>query len=449
MLTLTPSQQSALHHMLEKRNVFLTGSAGTGKSTLVNHFVETQGHKKVVRIASTGMAAYHINGRTVHSFFSYNPFTNKEESVMNACMNERTLDRIRNLDTLIIDEVSMLHADVFDGIEEIMRFACENDQPWGGKQVIACGDFCQIPPVVKDGEPLPWAFLSKAWAKSDFVMAELTECVRQEDIAFVDILQSVRRGKLDMPTMKFLQSRYAPHLQDDFDGTILFPFNRQVDKLNAQRLLSLPGQLQMVPQHIVVVNKDPTTNAPINEERQQKLLQKMIRDLPADIPLKLKPECLLMVRANNMDEGYVNGTIGHFVDYVPAPVPIDGGEKVDTQAMNDEVEDDGIRIRIVAGRDAGKTITVKRKAYFEYNSHGKAVAKAGIFPVHLAYAITIHKSQGMTCDKLMADLSQPWQSGIMYVAMSRTRTPEGFFVSKMGKNLFLDHEVAKFYGFIS
>lgn len=406
-----------------KENVFLTGAAGTGKSFVIHKFMETQ-YDPVV-LATTGIAAILLNGRTFHSFFClWNLFAPYETMVESAMQNWRMKQRVSRADTIIIDEVSMLDERTMRAGEEIARRVRGIDEPWGGLRVIAVGDFCQLPPVDpgrKKGQPVKWVFDTDVWRGSGFQKAELTEIMRTGDTAFMDILNKVRRGMVDDDVVQFLQSHTKTEQEaESIEGTRIFARRDEVAAYNARKLAAIDEPLETFDLQFHQLGFFDIGTG--DDKDKSKLLQNM----PVDAKLQLKRGALVMLRRNNLDAGYANGSLGHYV----------GREtRGDIEWLNIELL-------------TGGTVQVERMQFAQYDGSGTAKAKASQFPLSLAWASTIHKVQGATLDVVIADLGRLWDSGQAYVAMSRTKAANGFHVLNWSKDsVIIDDRIKQFYGF--
>lgn len=396
-------------------NVFLTGAAGTGKSFVIRQFMETQ-YDPVV-LATTGMAAILLSGRTFHSFFClWNLFAPYDQLVESAMKNWKMKNRVNRADCIIVDEVSMLDERTMRAGEEIARKVRGRDEPWGGLRVIAVGDFCQLPPVDPDrkrGMPVKWVFDTDVWRGSGFVKTELTEIMRTGDTEFMEILNKVRRGVIDEHVVQFLNDHQKTEQEaEQIDGTRIFARRDEVAAYNARRLAELDAPLE-------------TFDAEIQKHsffEDSKAADKLIANMPVDKKLELKRGALVMIRKNNLEAGYANGSLGHYLS-----------------ANANEMIIDLL---------SGDRVTVEKMVYEQKDGSGSVQASAAQFPVSLAWASTIHKVQGATLDVVIADLGRLWDSGQAYVAMSRTKTAAGFHVLNWSReSVIIDNRIKQFYGF--
>lgn len=421
--TLNTGQQQALEKLLEGGNVFLTGAAGTGKSFVVQRFLEEKGDTRIALLATTGAASIIIDGRTFHSFFGlWNFHGNYDEMVRSALQMRSLYDRLRGTQCIVIDEVSMLNSRTIKAGEEIARRVRGIDAPWGGLQVIATGDFCQLPPVTtardrdegfcEKGET-DWVFRSDVWDESGFETVELTEIMRTSEARFMEILRKLRMGVRDDEVQSFLEERIIGAIPaQNSDSPMLFSRKAQVEECNTVRLSRLQGRSWTFR---TVYNGDEPG------------IKKMKANCPLDEELVLTEGALVMIRVNDPNGypyQYANGSLGHFLEH--------------------DAETDVLRIRLKSGQDT----EIRRKEFHWKNGDGRVSASAINFPVNLGYATTIHKSQGATMDNLIVDMGNVWESGQAYVALSRVRGEEGLRVLRPSRGkVFLEDAVKKFYSF--
>ena len=386
------------------RSIFLTGKAGTGKTTFLRYITETTSKRYVV-LAPTGVAAINAGGSTIHSFFQlplcpYLP--DVKELVTEYQMPERyrSLRKerqkiIRTLDLLIIDEISMVRADLLDAVDMTLRRYRHNDKPFGGVQLLMIGDAQQLSPVVKESErgymsqvyPSPYFFHSKALQKLDYVTIELQKVHRQKDAEFLEILNAVRENRVTESVLRALNSRLHAY-EDDGETIRLTTHNAQADSFNSMKLEELPGKLR---QFEADVNGDFPENT-----------------YPADHVLSLKVGAQVMFVRNDPDGAYYNGKIGRVT-------AINSNASVEVECSD------------------GTTVFVGpvewENLQYGLNEEGEIMPEVvGTFrqlPLRVAWAITIHKSQGLTFDRVIIDASAAFAFGQVYVALSRCRSLEG------------------------
>lgn len=404
MIDTQNKQQVMAYELIANTNssFFLTGRAGTGKTTFLRN-VQKIVDKQFVTLAPTGVAAILAGGDTIHSFFGL---------PMDACipgtmgkMSESRILTLIHADTIIIDEVSMVRCDIIDAIDYTMRKTLRNMQPFGGKQVIFVGDMFQLPPVVKQGAE--YELMHDLYNTNDFffykadvikrmrlVKIEFQKVYRQEDEDFLRILENVRLNKTMPENLMHLNERVSQPTKEDGAVITLASLNKTADTINQQRLAEIEADEYIY---------EGTVQGKFEEKR-----------FPVDLTLKLKVGAQVMFTRNDQHKRWVNGTIG----------------KV-TKLTKDEIQ---------VTTDDGSTYVVPNCSWesysYEYDKESKKMKKElmGTFtqyPLRLAWAITVHKSQGMTFDKMYLDLSRGmFAAGQLYVALSRVRSLNGLFLSR-------------------
>ncbi len=394
--------QQALHDaVFEGRNVFITGPAGTGKSFLLRQLVDDlEEHNPAVYVtASTGIAAMNVGGSTVHSYLGTRFCNNIHQLKLlmqqpSIQYNRKLKNRLRNTDILIVDEVSMLSGDYVEMMHYWLCHVRDNDLPFGGVRMVFCGDFMQLPPVLAGSDRIPtyrYAFQAPAWQDAELFTGQLRECFRQEDIEFVHMLLEIRAGKVSETTLAALQPCVKRELAEP---TRLFARNEEVRRHNLKKLAE--------------INAEPVTYKArfVGAEQYFPQLEKYAR-VPAE--LILKPGALVLFCMNNTEQQYVNGTLGRVreADGYSAVVQI--------------IEPDGKR---------GRTVAIE-PANFDYqDGDGRTVATMIQLPLKLAWALTIHKSQGMTLPRLQVDLRHVFVGGHAYVALSRVQALGGLSLDR-------------------
>lgn len=403
LFQLTLDQEQAFIHLKEnRRNLFITGGAGTGKSFLIQHFLKSE-VEKIPVLASTGAAAILVGGRTFHSFFGLGVLHGGPAATFElALRNKRLKKRLNSVSRIIIDEISMISFEVLDCAERIARALRGNDEPWGGLRVICVGDFAQLPPVTRSlGKE--WAFLGEAWASSGFKMIQLKEVMRTEDQEFMRVLSDARFGRLSVRLTHFLKTRTRK--SSDFEITHLFPRRNQTESFNLERLEEIP---EISRKYETIYSGD------------QRYFDRLKRDAPIPEVLELKKGALVMIRMNDPKQRFVNGTTGRVV------------------ALKDEC---------VVIETERRTFEIEPFAFSVQNEDGEEVSFAKNFPINLAYASTIHKIQGATVDRVHLDLYGLWEPGQAYVALSRVRSADGLTLNRWNeKSIFADPMVTAFYG---
>ncbi len=370
------------------RNVFVTGVAGSGKSFLIRRWLASQDPKEVPVLASTGSAAILVGGRTFHSFFGLGILQGGcEATIERALKNRRVTNRIRKTKAIVVDEISMLSGQTLKAAEAISRSARDSPRPWGGLRVVAVGDFGQLPPVSQRGRSKDWAFQDESWARTEFVPAILKTIMRTTDSRFLEALNHVRKGRLTPAVARFLDERRSSG-QEDGATTRLFAHRDTTDDYNRKKLESVEGELHSF--------QSVYSGA-------EKAVEDLKRFAPIPDVIHLKEGALVMIRQNDPRGRWVNGSLGHVR----------------------EIRRERLRIQLHEGYE----VELDPTSFTLLDAEGNEVAAARNFPVNLAYATTIHKSQGMTLDRVVVDLKSLWEPGQAYVALSRARSSEGLFVS--------------------
>ncbi len=381
-------QADALNILKTGANVFLTGEPGSGKSHTVNAYVawlRSHGIEPAIT-ASTGIAATHIHGLTIHAWsgIGIREYLSPADLDMIAG-KEHVAKRVGKTAVLIIDEISMLSGETLGMVEMVCREVKRNDLPFGGMQVVLVGDFFQLPPISRPGKTASFAFQTSAWQKLNPLVCYLSEQHRQDDGAFLNVLSAIRAGSWDQSDVSRILAR-----ETDTDGLpddvpLLHTHNMDVDRVNGEKLNQLPGKGHVY--HMDSMGADP-------------LVQGLKRGCLSPETLMLKEGAVVMCTKNQQGLGLVNGTLGIVL----------GFEKGTDFPMVQTYDD---RIITIPPTD------------WAIEQEGKVRAKISQVPLRLAWAVTIHKSQGMSMDAAAIDLSRAFEYGQGYVALSRVRTIEG------------------------
>ncbi|MBF0106872.1 MAG: AAA family ATPase [Deltaproteobacteria bacterium] len=384
----TPCQIKALLELKTNKNCFVTGFAGTGKSFLIRQFIKGLDRKTFPVLASTGVSAVIIGGRTFHSFFGLGVMEGGLEATIDRASGDRRVkSRITKTEAFVLDEVSMISGTAFTAAETLCRKIRKNRLPWGGIRVIAVGDFAQLPPVNRSGQDKDWAFLSDAWTRSAFTPLLLNTIVRTVDQEYIEVLNTVRHGDVTNKVTEYLNSK-TEEWQDGFRGTCLFPLRKTTESYNNKRLAEIDSRLM-------------TFETKYTGSQRHIDLLKKTAPIPQEI--LLKESALVMTRINDPAYRYINGSTGHVID----------------------INNNTLLIKLKNNRE----IELTRATFSLLDADGEEVASATNFPVNLAYATTIHKSQGTTLSDLMIDLKRLWEPGQAYVALSRLESGEGLKLS--------------------
>lgn len=399
-----------------RQSVFLTGKAGTGKSTFLRYICEHTKKKHVV-LAPTGIAAINAGGSTLHSFFKL-PFypllpDNPDFSLQRGRIHEffkytkphRKL--LEELELIIIDEISMVRADIIDAVDRILRVYSRNlREPFGGKQILLVGDVFQLEPVVKGDEreilnrfyPTPYFFSARVFNQIDLVSIELQKVYRQTDATFVGVLDHIRNNTVGATDLQLLNTRYGTQIEEsEADMYITLATRRDnVDHINDKKLAELPGEP-------VIFSGEITGDFPESS-------------LPTSQELVLKSGAQIIFIKNDFDRRWVNGTIGIISGFDP------------------------FEETLYVITDDGKECDVKRESWrnirYKYNEEKKQIEEEELgtftqYPIRLAWAITIHKSQGLTFSRAVIDFTGGvFAGGQAYVALSRCTSLEGIQLKK-------------------
>lgn len=385
----TPMKQNrALNILKSGKNVFITGSAGTGKTYLLNRYTQYLKERRIYPtiVAPTGIAASHLGGQTIHAFFALGIRESMDEGYVDFLLDKKYLQtRFKKLKVLIIDEVSMISPELFSSMDLILRGFKGMDAPFGGVQVVISGDFFQLPPVSKVPKEKRFAWQSPSWKALELQTCYLQEKFRQDDERLIQILDDIRLGSISKSSEALLASRHEKELTIA-TPTKLYTHNVDVDRINLDELAKLGGESK----HFVCDHKGSEKN-----------IEKIFKSSLVLEALALKKGAVVIFIKNNPESGYVNGTTGKVESFSP----------VDNMPI--------IRTR------EGKKIKVEPEEWSLENESGKVTATVSQVPLRLAWAITIHKSQGMTLDAAEIDLSKTFERGQGYVALSRIKNIEG------------------------
>lgn len=379
-------------------NVFLTGNAGTGKTTFLN-LLRTQTAKRMVVLAPTGVAAINAKGQTIHSFFQlpFTPFLPEYKKEKGQIKKDK-INIFRTIDLLVIDEISMVRADLLDAIDDRLReYRKQKYSPFGGVQCLFIGDLQQLPPVVRDEDwalmqkhySTPFFFSSKALQESSYVTIELKKIYRQADEKFISILNEVRNNHLSMESLNELNKHYLPEYEPKKGEIFLTTHNKIADAFNEKKLNELEEESNIY--NAIIKDRFPESMYPVDES------------------LELKIGAQVMFTRNNREANYYNGKIGTIIDL--------SEHKITIKCKEDAFP-------IVAERETWENTEIKidKESKDQYE---EVVGSFSQFPLRLAWAITIHKSQGLTFDRAIIDAIASFSHGQVYVALSRCKSLDG------------------------
>jgi ATP-dependent exoDNAse (exonuclease V) alpha subunit len=382
------NQNTALKALKNGYNVFLTGPAGSGKTFVLNKFIVwlRKNDRTAAITASTGIAATHLNGITIHSWSGLgikDSLSGKD--LKKIARNRKAFARLVKTEVLVIDEVSMLHAYQLDLIDRICQHVRASDQPFGGLQVVLSGDFFQLPPVSRSNNQAKFIFESAGWKAMNIRICYLDEQHRQADSGLIDLLNGIRANQVASASLVLLQSRLNAPLADNFRPTRLYTHNVDVDRENSVQL--------------ALIKARPFSYT-MQTQGNKKLVEALMAGCLAPENLILKIGSQVMFVKNNFEAGYVNGTIGIVIEF-------------DKESRMPVVKTSG-----------GKRI-VARPETWEVEEGDEVLAAIRQLPLRLAWAITVHKSQGMSLDAAEMDLAKSFEFGMGYVALSRVRSLAG------------------------
>ncbi|MFZ2621288.1 MAG: AAA family ATPase [Minisyncoccia bacterium] len=381
-------QSQALDILKMGKNVFITGPAGSGKTHVINEYVNyLKKHAVDVAVtASTGIAATHIGGMTIHSWSGLGIRDTLTDYDIEDLMERQYLyKRFERTKVLIIDEVSMLHHFRLDMIEWICRQMKRSEKPFGGMQIILCGDFFQLPPVTR-GDVLEseFAYKAESFLASKFTICHLSEQYRQKDNVYLSILNQIRENKVSPKTIELLKARFNKDPDTGGESTRLYTHNIDVDIVNKKHLDLISGE---------------TKSYSMSSKGSSGLTLSLKKSCLSPETLELKKGARVMFTKNHSEGGYVNGTLGVVSDFNSYGDPI-------------------------VRTNSGMTFSVQPQSW-KIEEEGKVKAEISQLPLRLAWAITVHKSQGMSLDAMEVDLSKSFVKGMGYVALSRVRSLSG------------------------
>lgn len=387
------TQEEALTVLKTGANVFLTGEPGSGKTYVINRYIawlDACGVKVSVT-ASTGIAATHIGGMTIHAWSGVGARDDlTRQDLDRIASNERIVKRVRATKVLVIDEISMLDGKLLDMVNVITRTIRQSAEPFGGIQLICVGDFYQLPPVVRQGDMGRYAFESRAWDEARPLICYLTEQHRQEDELLLSLLSAIRANDVDDAHFTLL-SEQTEIAYEGVEPTRLYTHNADVDAVNDTKLKEI---------------KEPVKRFAMKGRGSKVLQESLAKNCLSPSVLELKRGVMVMFTKNNFEAGYVNGTLGRVVDF----------SGIDNYPIVETLD--------------GRRLTVEPVSWTVAEEQ-KLLAEVTQVPLRLAWAITVHKSQGMSLDAVEVDLSKAFVFGQGYVALSRVRTLAGLRVLGM------------------
>ena len=407
---------------LQQDHFFITGKAGTGKSTLLQVFRKTTA-KKVVVLSPTGISALNVQGQTIHSFFQFPPKLMHRGELF---VNKRLVRLLKAVEAIIIDEVSMVRADVLDAIDFSLQLHRNSAAPFGGVQMLFFGDLYQLPPVVSSQEereyfrttyPSPYFFDAQVFSSHvPLQMIELTRVYRQNERHFIRLLDAIRTMQLDYEDMDTLNERYIPDAIIEEPYLTLCSTNAAAQQINKERLERL-----ITPSYYY--------SGEVKGDFNEKLF-------PTDYKLELKVDGQVMLIRNDPERRFVNGTLARIVALEEDKITVN----LATESGKPEI----IELPKMTWEVNKYTITTDKDNPIKAEVTGSFIQ----YPVRLAWAVTIHKSQGKTYDRVAIDLGRgAFEHGQTYVALSRCRSLQGVFLKKplTPRDIMVDERIAEFY----
>lgn len=420
-LTLSSLQQRVIELYLSGKNLFISGGAGTGKSFILNHLKQNYSSEGLAITASTGISAVNIGGTTIHSWAGIGLANQPVEQIVNNLYSAK-LSKVRKkiikTKSLAIDEISMISAETLDILDTVFKEIRQNSQPFGGLQVLFFGDFLQLPPVNNINRKSDFCFNSPTWDNLGFHNIILDKIFRQSDDGFIKLLNNIRFGNIGENDLKILKSRVNIIDQGStIRPTILTTHNSKVENVNNKFLKNIPHSEQIF-------------NAEYKGDLNK--IEFLKKNCLAYQHLKLKVGAQVMMIKNSLQkEGIINGSLGIVRDFSNKknyPIVEFANNKIFTISPEDWLLEK-----------------------FDYDTKSTSIeASITQIPLILAWAITIHKSQGLTLDKISCDLSESFSAGQSYVALSRARNLEGIFIESINfSKIYADPEAINFYKRIS
>lgn len=384
-------QAQALHIMMSGTNVFLTGAPGAGKTYVLNQFIEEakRQHRTVAVTASTGIAATHIGGVTIHSWsgLGIRDYVTPQD-LQKLANNAKLVKRYNATDVLVIDEVSMLHGQRLNMVDQVCKHLRKSEQPFGGLQVILVGDLFQLPPVSRDNSQVDFVHNADAWRELNPIICYINEQHRQSEDALLTLLQAMRTGELQELHQEIITRRLHVQPESSQKLTRLYAHNVDIDAVNQR--------------HLDAIDQD-TYEYTMDTTGPTAKVEQLLRSVLAPELLELKVGAEVMFVANHTAGKFVNGSRGSVLRFDDDNMPV-------VKLQN------------------GATMSVEAHSW-KLEEDGRTTAEVSQLPLRLAWAITIHKSQGMSLDAALVDLSKSFTPGMGYVALSRLRSLNGLYLA--------------------
>ena len=390
-------QDVALDILQEGKNVFLTGQAGSGKTYLINQYIDWLRRHQIepTITASTGIAATHVGGTTIHSYSGMGIASRLTPELQDEILaRESVWKRLSRTKVLIIDEISMVSASLLDALDQLMRVVHNTPEvAFGGIQIVMSGDFFQLPPIIKNQQDAPggkrYAWQSQAWIDACIVPCYLEEQHRQHTSDVLSrILNDIRDGEATEDSLADLRSRFECEIDSEHEPIMLYTHNADVDRINQERL----EEISEAPHFFEMQTRGSRSN-----------IEKLKAGCLAPELLELRVGAVVMFVRNNFEKGYVNGSMGKITSF-------------DTKTG----------LPLVDLYSGGVVLATNEEWTLEEDGKKKAIISQ--LPLRLAWAITVHKSQGMSLDSAIIDLSKSFEAGQGYVALSRVRSLDGLYL---------------------
>ncbi|XP_022774647.1 ATP-dependent DNA helicase PIF1-like [Durio zibethinus] len=417
----TDEQSKVLDHVRSGRSLFITGSAGTGKTVLLKHIIkllkQTYGKSRVFVTASTGIAACAIRGQTLHSFAGIGIGDGDREMLVNRVINDKkACIRWNKAQVLVIDEISLVEANLFDNLEYIAKAVRDSDKVWGGIRLVVSGDFFQLPPIFKQQDPSrkEFAFEADCWDSSFDIQVELSKIFRQSEDRLIKLLQGIRRGNSDPEDLQILEQSCSVS-EPDPSVVRLYPRIDDVNKVNEERMKALSEEKVIYE---------------ASDEGEKPWRRQLALGLAPNKLVLCKGARVMLIKNLNVWRGFVNGATGTVTGFTK-----DGNGTILTPD----------NLLPVVEFDSGREIVIEPEKWYVMEG-SSPVARRLQLPLVLAWAISIHKCQGMSLDHIHTDLSRAFGCGMVYVALSRVRSLDGLHLSGFSPSKIKAHpKVLQFY----
>ena len=418
---LNKQQLEAFNHLKKDKNILITGPAGTGKSKIIESFfkyakndIKYYQKGSIVKTSTTGSSAFLIGGYTLHSYLGIGLGKSDVKTMVSNIRKNKTIrERWINLKTLIIDEISMLSAELFDKLEEIARIIRKNQMfVFGGIQIVMVGDFCQLPIINSD----KFCFESEKWNDVVEKVIYLKDIIRQNDPVYQKCLNEIRMGECSIETVEVLTSRLNKKpIDPNIIPTLLYSRKIDVDRINDENLKKL-----LENNKVYKYKAKYSFEGNVRKNVKEMYMDKIDKNCPAEKVLKLCKGAQVMITCNNSEIGVVNGSRGVLIGF----------------------SDEDPIIKLIDGRE----VIIEKHTWSMDISDDKIIKKIQ-YPLKLAYAITIHKSQGMTLDCVETDIGKSiFEYGQVYVVLSRVKNLDGLLLKNFAKNKIKVHpKVKEFY----